>query len=452
MMRTGDGQRRGRRHSLQRFVHRTLLLRLAAATLAMSVAGGAACLLMERDRVSDEAVMYALGRWDRFLSQHSSLLADPTHIDVDAFHKTLETFRQTRDRISLGEIVAFRLWWGFANSQLLVQEYADDYNLAGAVRTGWEVNPPPRQAQTAVAHRVIRIDGRPYLRIAVAYHPPQEKIPVIAEGLFAFSSETIGVFRKRASRSALGIVLAVLLTTAILYPVILRLTRRVVDFSVRLLEANLETLETLGNAIARRDDDADAHNYRVTILSARIGEEVGLPPATMRALIKGAFLHDVGKIGIPDRILQKPGRLDPEEFDVMKTHVEQGHEIVSRSSWLQDALRVVLFHHEKVAGDGYPNGVAGEKIPVTARIFAIADVFDALTSKRPYKDPLTFEQAMETLREGRGIHFDAALLDVFSRIARPLYERFGGKDEVPREELAEIVRIWFQERMDSLEY
>ena len=163
--------------------------------------------------------------------------------------------------------------------------------------------------------------------------------------------------------------IAVLLTTAILYPVILRLTRRVADFSVRLLEANLETLETLGNAIARRDDDADAHNYRVTILSARIGEEVGLPPATMRALIKGAFLHDVGKIGIPDRILQKPGRLDPEEFDVMKTHVEQGHEIVSRSSWLQDALRVVLFDHEKVAGDGYPNGVAGEKIPVTARIF-----------------------------------------------------------------------------------
>jgi len=225
-----------------------------------------------------------------------------------------------------------------------------------------------------------------------------------------------------------------------------------VDFSVQLLEANLETLETLGNAIAQRDSDTNAHNYRVTILCARIGEEVGLTAATMRALIKGAFLHDVGKIGIPDRILLKPGRLDPEEFDVMKTHVEQGQEIVRRSSWLQDALRVVLYHHEKVAGEGYPNGVAGEEIPVTARIFAIADVFDALTSKRPYKDPLTFEQAMETLQEGRGVHFDAALLDVFSRIARPLYERLGGKDEVPREELAEIVRTWFQERMDSLEY
>ena len=450
MMRTGDGQRRGRRHSLQRFVHRTLLLRLAAATLAMSVAGGTACLLMERDRVSDEAVMYAVGRWDRFLSQYGSLLADPAHVDVDAFHEAFQTFRQTRDRISLGEIVALRLWG--PGDRLLLQMYADDYDLAGAVRAGWAVNPPPRQAETAVTRTVLRIDGRPYLRIVVARRPPQENVPVVADGLFAFSAETIGVFRKRASRSALGIVLAVLLTTAILYPVILRLTRRVVDFSVRLLEANLETLETLGNAIARRDDDADAHNYRVTILSARIGEEVGLPPATMRALIKGAFLHDVGKIGIPDRILQKPGRLDPEEFDVMKTHVEQGHEIVSRSSWLQDALRVVLFHHEKVAGEGYPNGVAGEEIPVTARIFAIADVFDALTSKRPYKDPLTFEQAMETLQEGRGIHFDAALLDVFSRIARPLYERFGGKDEVPREELAEIVRIWFQERMDSLEY
>ena len=450
MMRTGDGQRRGRRHSLQRFVHRTLLLRLAAATLAMSVAGGAACLLLERDRVSDEAMTYAVGRWDRFLSQYGSLLADPAHVDVDAFHVAFQAFRQTRDRISLGEIVALRLW--SPGDRLLLQMYADEYDLAGAVRAGWAVEPPPRQAEAAVTCTVLRIGGRPHLRIVVARRPPQEDVPVVADGLFAFSAETIGAFRSRASRSALGIVLAVLLTTAILYPVILRLTRRVVDFSVRLLEANLETLETLGNAIARRDDDTNTHNLRVTILCARIGEEVGLPPATMRALIKGAFLHDVGKIGIPDRILHKPGRLDPEEFDVMKTHVEQGHEIVSRSSWLQDALRVVLFHHEKVGGDGYPNGVAGEEIPVTARIFAIADVFDALTSKRPYKDPLTFEQAMETLQEGRGIHFDAALLDVFTRIARPLYERLGGKDEVSREELAEIVRIWFQERMDSLEY
>jgi len=449
-MRTGNGQRKGRRHSLQRFVHRTLLLRLAAATLAMSVAGGAACLLMERERVSDEAVTYAVGRWDRFLSQNGGLLADPDHVDVDALREAFRAFRQTRDRISLGEIVALRLWG--PDDRLLLQMYADDYDLAGTVRAGWAAKPPPGKAEAAVTRTVLRIGGRPHLRIVVAHRPPPANVPVVADGLFAFSAETIGVFRRRANRSALGIVLAVLLTSAILYPVILRLTRRVVDFSVRLLEANLETLETLGNAIARRDGDTNAHNYRVTILCARIGEEVGLPPATMRALIKGAFLHDVGKIGIPDRILHKPGRLDPEEFDVMKTHVEQGHEIVSRSSWLQDALRVVLFHHEKVAGKGYPNGVAGDEIPVTARIFAIADVFDALTSKRPYKEPLTFEQAMESLQEGRGTHFDAALLDVFARIARPLYERLGGKDEVPREELAEIVRIWFQERMDSLEY
>jgi len=450
MMRTGDGKRRGRRHSLQRFVHRTLLLRLAAAALVMSVAGGAACLLMERNRVSEEAVMYAVGRWERFLSMHGSLLADPEHVDVDALRKAFLAFRRTRDRVPLGEIVALRLWG--TGGKLLLQIYADQYELADAVRTAWAIEPPPQQVAAAAASTTKRIGGRPHLRIVVAHRSSQGDVPVVADGLFAFSAETVLAFRSRAARAALGIVLAVLLTTAILYPVILRLTRRVVDFSVQLLEANLETLETLGNAIAQRDSDTNAHNYRVTILCARIGEEVGLTAATMRALIKGAFLHDVGKIGIPDRILLKPGRLDPEEFDVMKTHVEQGQEIVRRSSWLQDALRVVLYHHEKVAGEGYPNGVAGEEIPVTARIFAIADVFDALTSKRPYKDPLTFEQAMETLQEGRGVHFDAALLDVFSRIARPLYERLGGKDEVPREELAEIVRTWFQERMDSLEY
>jgi HD-GYP domain-containing protein (c-di-GMP phosphodiesterase class II) len=296
------------------------------------------------------------------------------------------------------------------------------------------------------------VGGRPHLRILLPVRAASGERIAVADTLFAFSPETIRGFRRQGIRAGLWIALTVLLTAAILYPVILHLTRRIVNFSVRLLDANLDTLETLGNAIARRDSDTNSHNYRVTILSARIGEEIGLPAAEMRTLIKGAFLHDVGKIGIPDDILHKPGRLDPEEFETMKTHVDQGREILGRSSWLQDALGVVLYHHEMVAGKGYPLGIAGEEIPLTARIFAIADVFDALTSKRPYKNPFSFEQAMEILEEGRGTHFDPRLLDVFSRIARPLYDRFGGRDDEPREELAGIMRTWFREEMDSLDY
>jgi HD-GYP domain-containing protein (c-di-GMP phosphodiesterase class II) len=247
-------------------------------------------------------------------------------------------------------------------------------------------------------------------------------------------------------------IVIVLLTAAILYPVILRLTRRITRFSVQLLDANLDTLETLGNAIAQRDSDTNAHNYRVSIYAARIGEELGLSNQTMRSLIKGSFLHDLGKIGISDNILLKPGKLDDKEFEIMKTHVEKGREIIQRSKWLHDALDVVLSHHEKMTGKGYPTGLAGEDIPVTARIFAIADVFDALTSKRPYKEPWSFKETMEIMEEGRGSHFDPHILDVFSRIAKPLYKTFGGKEEIFREELGEIIKKYFREGIDSLEY
>ena len=136
----------------------------------------------------------------------------------------------------------------------------------------------------------------------------------------------------------------------------------------------------------------------------------------------------------------------------METHVDQGQAIIRRSKWLQDALEVVSFHHEKMEGKGYPRGLVGQEIPITARIFAIADVFDALTSKRPYKDPWSFNKAMELLFEVKGTHFDPELLDAFSRIAEPLYRKFGGKDEVPRDELKDIIKRYFTEEMDSLDY
>jgi HD-GYP domain-containing protein (c-di-GMP phosphodiesterase class II) len=301
-------------------------------------------------------------------------------------------------------------------------------------------------------HEILRISGAPHLRIVLPFLNNQGQAAGFADALFAFSSETIRAFRLRGLRAMIGVMMVVLLTTAILYPVILRLTRRISNFSVMLLDANLETLETLGSAIAQRDSDTNAHNYRVSIYAARIGEEIDLPTQTMRTLIKGSFLHDVGKIGIPDKILLKPGKLNGEEFEVMKTHVNHGREIVQRSTWLHDALEVVFSHHEKIEGKGYPQGLASEEIPITARIFAIADVFDALTSKRPYKDPLSYEQTIEIMEEGKGTHFDSNLLDVFGRISRPLYDRFGGKEEMPRDELSGIIRKYFTEGMDSLEY
>ena len=204
-----------------------------------------------------------------------------------------------------------------------------------------------------------------------------------------------------------------------------------------LVSANLTTLELLGAAISKRDSDTSAHNYRVTVYAVLLAEAVGLGDDTVRALIKGAMLHDLGKIAIPDHILLKPGKLTEEEFAVMRTHVQHGVDIVKKSAWLEDAVDVVRYHHEKYDGKGYLRGLAGEDIPITARIFAIVDVFDALTSRRPYKEPMSVERSLAIINQGTANHFDPALVDVFVGLAPGAYEKLARMEE---EELVQYMR------------
>lgn len=215
--------------------------------------------------------------------------------------------------------------------------------------------------------------------------------------------------------------LASLLCGAALYPIVVRLLSDNAKKTREILESHIAMMEALGRAIAKRDSDTGAHNFRVTWLAARLGETLGLSGGRMQSLIAGSFLHDAGKIGIPDAILLKPGKHTDEERDIMRTHVPLGEEIVTGAGWLDGARDVVACHHEKWDGSGYPAGLAGEAIPLSARIFAIADVFDALTSRRPYKEPFSLEDSMRILEEGRGSHFEPALLDNFLAIVRELY-------------------------------
>ena len=159
----------------------------------------------------------------------------------------------------------------------------------------------------------------------------------------------------------------------------------------------------------------------MTLYATRLAEESGLSRDRIRDLIAGAFLHDVGKIGIRDDILLKPGRHTEEETRGMRAHVQHGVALLGTSEWLQHARDVVESHHERFDGGGYPHGLVGEAIPLNARIFAIVDVFDALLSKRPYKEPLGFDDTMRLLERERGKHFDPALLDAFHRIAHRVY-------------------------------
>lgn len=212
--------------------------------------------------------------------------------------------------------------------------------------------------------------------------------------------------------------LAALLCGLAIFPIVLKLSRENAKKAYEILDSHIAMMEALGRAIAKRDSDTGAHNYRVAWIAARIGEESGLSGAAMQALIAGSFLHDVGKIGIPDAILLKQGKLDEDEMSIMRTHVALGEEIVHGMGWLDGAHEVVAGHHEKWDGGGYPRGLVGEAIPLSARIFAVADVFDALSSKRPYKSPFPFEKVMEILQQETGSHFDPVVMQVFLRIAQ----------------------------------
>ncbi|MFA6498648.1 MAG: HD-GYP domain-containing protein [Desulfurivibrionaceae bacterium] len=265
------------------------------------------------------------------------------------------------------------------------------------------------------------------------------------EGVYQVTGQEMEQVLWRVTWSIIQVVAAIFLATLILYPVIISLNRDLIILSGNLAKANIGILKVLGSAIAKRDSDTNAHNYRVTIYAIRLAEAIGLENREMQALIKGAFLHDVGKIAISDTILLKPGKLTEEEFAVMQTHVGHGVDIIQSYQWLHDAVAVVENHHEKYDGNGYLAGQQGVAIPKNARIFAIADVFDALTSKRPYKEPFSYERSVTILQESSGSHFDPELVDAFLVIAPQLYAQFCGNEQEDElnTQLDHLVRRYF---------
>ena len=179
--------------------------------------------------------------------------------------------------------------------------------------------------------------------------------------------------------------------------------------------SQIETLERLAIAGEYRDDDTGHHTRRVGDIAARLATALGLPPDRAELFRRAAPLHDLGKIGIPDSILLKPGKLTPEEFEVLKGHTAIGAAILSgsQSPLLQLAEEIALSHHERWDGTGYPYGLAGESIPLAGRIVTICDVFDALTHERPYKEAWPIEEAIKEIQRQHGKQFDPAIADAF---------------------------------------
>ncbi|MBU3697379.1 MAG: response regulator [Rhodocyclaceae bacterium] len=385
-------------------IHRSILLRLLSVWLLLTPLAVGLGYWIEVRKFEEDLVA--------LVSQHLESVSAGVQ-DDDVGDKT--RYRATREFVSRNYLF-MRI---IDETGKVVAEGDNPVHEALTGKLRAQFAPLPQDGRRHVSR--LEIDGVTILRVAVNLPAGLSGRKRSLEGAFIIDAQELQQQRDRLRRFLGAIVLVSLATTLALYPVILSLNRNVLRASREILQGNIETAAVLGAAIAKRDSDTGEHNYRVTLYAIALAEKVGLEREQIRYLTLGAFLHDVGKIGIPDAILLKPGRLDETEFATMKQHVGLGLEIIANSRWLAPAAEVIGNHHEKVDGSGYPQGRRGEDIPLNARIFAIVDVFDALMSKRPYKPPMALEQALEILRAGRGQHFDSALVDAFCDIADERY-------------------------------
>ncbi len=198
-----------------------------------------------------------------------------------------------------------------------------------------------------------------------------------------------------------------------------RAEESILALNAELLRSYDATIEGWSRALDLRDHETEGHSRRVTEMTLRLAHAVGLPQEALLHIKRGALLHDIGKMGVPDRILLKPGPLDDAEWEIMRRHPALAYEMLSPTEFLVPALAIPYCHHEQWDGSGYPRGLAGEDIPLAARLFALVDVWDALTSDRPYRRAWDKERVADHLHGLAGTHFDPALVPIFLHLMEP---------------------------------
>jgi len=181
------------------------------------------------------------------------------------------------------------------------------------------------------------------------------------------------------------------------------------------------TLEALGDALDLKDSETEGHSKRVTAFTILLARNMGITPGEIKVIGRGAFLHDIGKMAIPDEILRKPGKLTPQEQEIMREHCSRGYQMLRKIPFLSEAAEIVFTHQEHYDGSGYPRNLRGNEIPVGARIFAVADTLDAITSDRPYRVARTFDAAREEILRCSGTQFDPDVVEVYLRIPNEVW-------------------------------
>lgn len=394
-------------------IHKKVLLRLLIGWVVLSCLVGGVAFYWEMEKVDDQVLKLATREAGSFTSDTLDQFnrTDQAHPEVLALiqGKAAEFLKQHFTVIELYN----------SNKEKFLE--ATDPG-AEFVEAELKKHMHRFPLENSVEYYKFYIGSRIYMQVLLPLEDSRGHLAGYFEGVYQVDDETFNSIRDDVVRTLLLVVVIIFATSVMLYPIIISLNRGLVKLSADLLKGNIELMEVLGGAIAQRDSDTNVHNYRVTIYAIRLAEALGRSETEVRGLISGAFLHDVGKIGISDNILLKPGRLTEEEFATMRTHVRLGVDIIAKSKWLLSAREVVEFHHEKYNGSGYLRGLRGDEIPINARIFAVVDVFDALTSRRPYKEPFSFEETMDILRRDSGSHFDPRILDVFTGIAYEMHQ------------------------------
>lgn len=398
-------------------------IRIAAVSVALASIASPAAWYVARENAEDSIVSFAIEESGRLLHHHDAIrLTGPEGRDNAA--KAARTI--SGGLFDIAEIYD-------AHGDKLAESLTAEGEAMEAL-----LPKHPAPAYSEAGYESLKLaDATWVMRVFVPLREtadPNAPITGYFEGVRAVPAWQREQILATSLTTAFMVCLASLLCGGVLYPVVVRLSADNERKAREVLDSHISMMEALGRAIAKRDSDTGAHNYRVAWIAACVAESMGMAGADMQALIAGSFLHDVGKIGIPDAILLKPGRLDDDEMTVMRTHVAQGEEIVTGMGWLDGANAVVAGHHEKWNGSGYPRGLGGDAIPLAARIFAVADVFDALCSKRPYKEPMGFDQVMAILEKDTGSHFDPAVMAAFRTMARDIFDRLAnsGEDDARR--------------------
>lgn len=220
------------------------------------------------------------------------------------------------------------------------------------------------------------------------------------------------------------------------------LENRVEEQTQELVKLYSGTLEAMILALDLREHETGYHSYRVTEYALNLARHIGLNDQELSVIAKGALLHDIGKIGVPDHILLKPGKLNDDEWEQMRKHAEFGYDLLKKIEFLEESAKIVHTHHERYDGKGYPRNLTGEDIPLGARIFSVVDALDAMTNDRIYSKALPFEDAVSRIKEASGTQFDPGVVDVFMRV--PIEEWVEIKERVSKSGSEYLKHLMFQ--------